>query len=202
MGLGINNKVVDINEQRYSRYKSWFHKTKQSVHINNYDYRYGITDAQREWLNIMFDELTKDGDTDYLSLAGIKMQLGEIDAVKTLLENVDLDLELEGEDRLNTDDFRSLHFKLWHAGNDKRRRSNNKAVLSKKEKTNLTVLYSILDKSNKSDYLFMAEIKRELSDFQGAETILNNSEFSEFEDYVSVMKELIKEKNPFVAQVK
>ncbi len=198
--VGVDNKTIDMNDLRFHRFEAWFVKSKRS-YVNNYIYPQEITESERMLLNLIFKDAVECSEIDYLDLAIIKMQLGEIDAVKVLLDNIDFDLELEGEDRLNTNDFRYLHFKLWQIGNDKRRITNNKDELSEKEKINLTTLYSILDESDESDYLYMAEIKRELGDFQDAEAILNSSEFNDFEQYVSVMKTLIEEKNPFVAQV-
>jgi len=200
-GQFTDKKVIDKDELRYRRFEAWFRKQSKFFMDTNQE---TPTENQISWIKYMCKEVEKDDVEDYLTLARLKMQLGEIDVVKMLLKKIDLDKELkedEEDKKPEAIDFRSLHFKLWHTGNDKRRRSNNKPELTKEEKINLNTLYLKLDVSNESDHLFMAEIKRELGDFQVAEDILNNSDFNDLEHYVSAMKTLIKEKDPFVGQV-
>ena len=177
----IKNEPIDQNLIDYHHFETWFQKRSKYFMDDSQE---KPTKKQIHMINYMYELASKDGAKDYLTMARLKMQLGEIDAVKIILEKIDLDLELEEEEEMEeieAIDFRYLHIKLWHEGNNIRRQSKNK--------------------SNESDCLLMAEIKRELGDFKEALNILNDSEFKDFKPAASIIKKLTKEKNPFVAQI-
>ncbi len=96
-----------------------------------------------------------------------------------------------------------LRFRAWWAGNDKRRegRNENKSPLSDEEKENLNSLFELLDSAIDTDRLIMAEIKRELEQFEDAEALLSEP-FDEISSQaVSTIAELVRKREPFVAKL-
>ena len=95
-----------------------------------------------------------------------------------------------------------LRIRAWWAGNDQRRGIDDKVQsLSEEEKENLDALYNILDIQDENDRIMMAEIKRELGEFNEAESIIKKTYSSEFEPAVSIIKELIKKKTSLVSKL-
>jgi hypothetical protein len=95
-----------------------------------------------------------------------------------------------------------LRLRAWWAGNDKRRYANLKHSLSDEERENLQSLYEMLNTSDDNDRIMKAEIKRELGQFEDAEAILRAPFGNEFSQAVSIIRELIQQRDPFVAEMK
>jgi hypothetical protein len=96
-----------------------------------------------------------------------------------------------------------LRFRAWWAGNDERRETvSARNYLSDEEKANLEGLYRILDYSNDNDRLMMAELKRELGEFDDAGAIMNEPFGNGLTQAASIIKELIEKKELFVAEMK
>ena len=95
-----------------------------------------------------------------------------------------------------------LRFRAWWAGNDERRKIGaTKNELSDEEKVNIEGLYRMLDFSDDNDRIMMAEIKRELGEFDDAEAIIKETFANEFTEAVTIIKELIEKKELFVAEI-
>jgi len=103
---------------------------------------------------------------------------------------------------LNKEKKMYLRIKLWRLGNDKRRIGGKKKELSKKEIKNLKFLYKMLEISDDEDRIMMAEIKRELGEFEQANVLLEKPFDKEFLHAVSTIKKLIEKKDVFVAKIK
>ncbi len=96
-----------------------------------------------------------------------------------------------------------LRLRTWWAGNDNRRGTNSiKQNMSEEEKGNLEALYNLLDYSDDNDRIRMAEIKRELSQFEDAQVILEEPFVDKLSQAVSIIRELTQRKEPFVAEMK
>ncbi len=96
-----------------------------------------------------------------------------------------------------------LRLRTWWAGNDNRRGANSiNRNLSDEEKGNLEALYNMLDSSDDNDRIMMAEIKRELGEFEDAEVILREPFVNELSQAVSIIIELNQRREPFVAEMK
>ena len=96
-----------------------------------------------------------------------------------------------------------LRLRAWWVGNDQRRDANNiRQNLSDEERGNLQALDKMLDPSEDNDRLMMAEIKRELGQFEEAEVILTEPFVNELSQAVSIIRELIQRRELFVAEMK
>lgn len=94
-----------------------------------------------------------------------------------------------------------LRMHAWWIGNDVRRdKSKRKTPILEEEKDNLKALYKMLSISKHR--IMMAEIKRELGDFRNAELILKQTSNKKRLKVESLILELIKLENPFVAEIK
>ena len=60
----------------------------------------------------------------------------------------------------------------------------------------------MLDPSDDNDRIMNAEIKRELGQFEDAKAILKEPFVNDFSQAISILKELIKRGEPFVAEMK
>jgi hypothetical protein len=95
-----------------------------------------------------------------------------------------------------------LRLRAWWAGNDRRRDiGNEKIPLSKDEQNNLQALYESLDSSDENDRIMMAEIQRERGKFKEAEELLQNPFSNELLPAASIIKNLIRKRDPFVAEM-
>lgn len=95
-----------------------------------------------------------------------------------------------------------LRVRAWWAGNDKRRYEGERTqALSGDEIENMQALYDMLDPSDDNDRLMMAEIKRELGQFEEAEIHLKKPFASEFSKTVSAIGQLVQRQDPFVAEI-
>ncbi|MEA3522587.1 MAG: hypothetical protein U9R50_06405 [Campylobacterota bacterium] len=96
-----------------------------------------------------------------------------------------------------------LRLHAWWAGNNNRRGTNKiKQLLSDEEKVNLEALGKMLDPSDDNDRIMMAEIKRELSQFEEAEDILKEPFANDLSQAVSIIRELIQRRDSYVAEMK
>ncbi len=69
-----------------------------------------------------------------------------------------------------------IRLRAWWAGNDKRRYADNiKEKLSEEERRNLQALENMLDPSDDNNRIMIAEIKRELGQFEDADNLLSKS---------------------------
>ena len=95
-----------------------------------------------------------------------------------------------------------IRLRTWWSGNDKRRNDKGiKQTLSDEEVKNLQVLYEMLDPVDDNDRITMAEIMREIGEFKKAEMILAEPFSEEFMQTVSFIKQLIRNKDPFVSKI-
>jgi len=93
-----------------------------------------------------------------------------------------------------------LRVRAWWAGNDTRRLPGNRGqALSGDEIDNLEMLYNKLEPSNENDRIMMAEIKRELGQFEAAEAMLNEPSESDLLPAVSIILGLVQKRDRFVA---
>ncbi|GEM_PF-6013515 len=60
----------------------------------------------------------------------------------------------------------------------------------------------MLDFSDNNDVVMLAEIKRELGDFEGSIRLLKKTFPEEVSKAVSIIYELAKKRNPFVTEIK
>lgn len=96
-----------------------------------------------------------------------------------------------------------IRLRVWWAGNDKRRRAGDiKENLSSNEVENLEALFNILDSSDDNDRIMMAEIKRELCQFEDAEIILSEPFSKGLSQAASIISELVQKQNPFVSEMR
>jgi len=99
------------------------------------------------------------------------------------------------------EEYIRLH--IWWKGNDKRRYNDNtKEKLSEEEIRNLQALEKILDPYDDDSRILIAEIKRELGQFEEAEKLLNKPFDQELSHVVSIIRDLIQKRDPFVAEIK
>jgi hypothetical protein len=97
---------------------------------------------------------------------------------------------------------RYLRIRAWWSGNDKRRDTKTvKQNLSDEEIENIQALYFMLDSSDENDRIMMAEIMREMGQFENAEMILEKPFTDELSEEVSIIGELIQKREPFVAKI-
>ena len=115
----------------------------------------------------------------------------ELNDYYSILESIKIDKEKEHYIRL----------RAWWAGNDKRRDTKIKQDFSEKEIENLQSLNNLLDDSNDNDRLMHAEIKRELGEFEEAESILSDPFNEEFAKAVNNISGLVQERKSFVAKM-
>ncbi len=93
-----------------------------------------------------------------------------------------------------------LRFHAWWKGNDQRRYEDKEKVpMSEKEKDNLIELYELL--SIDKYHIAMAEIKRELGEFDKAKEILNNNSSSKSKQVEILIIKLIKQRDSNVALI-
>jgi hypothetical protein len=96
-----------------------------------------------------------------------------------------------------------LRIRAWWAGNDKRRGiKNTTKSMSDAEKSNLQALANMLNISDDGDCILLAEIKRELEDFESAITLLERTFPDQLSQVASIIRELAKKQYPFVGEIK
>ena len=106
------------------------------------------------------------------------------------------------EKNLNQEKELYVRIRAWWKGNDVRRgNKKNPSGLTKKERANLQTLFKVLDPVDDNQRILMAEIKRELEDFDGAVELLDKTFPDRFSHFVSTIRKLAKERNPFVAEI-
>ena len=104
---------------------------------------------------------------------------------------------------LQTDKEFYLRLRAWWAGNDLRRENKpeKKSEMSPPEIDNLQHLFLLLDVNKEHQRLMMAEIYRELKQFEEAEILLNIPFTEQFENTVALLKKLVRQKDPFVTEI-
>ncbi len=96
-----------------------------------------------------------------------------------------------------------VRLRAWWSGNDKRRYdTSEKEDLSPKEIQNLKAFYEILDPSDDNDRVMMAEIQRELGNYEGAQDLLKKPLPDHLSRPASVIRELARRGERFVAEIK
>ncbi len=96
-----------------------------------------------------------------------------------------------------------IRLRAWWAGNDKRRSADDiKEKLSEEERRNLQELEKMLDPSDDGNRIMIAEIKRELGQFEDADNLLSRPFDDELSHTASIIRELIQKRDPFVAELK
>ncbi|ORC37395.1 hypothetical protein B4O97_04175 [Marispirochaeta aestuarii] len=96
-----------------------------------------------------------------------------------------------------------LRIRAWWSGNDDRiLQHKTDQVLSEDEKDNLHKLYELLVPSDDEERMMIAEIKRELGEYDEARQHLTDPFPQEFTRIVSTIMKLIEEADPRVAEVK
>jgi len=102
---------------------------------------------------------------------------------------------------------RYLRVRFWWLENTMRRylfadrMGDEREPLSERESENIKRLFGLLDRSGEEDRLMMAEIKRELGEFEEAEDLLEGPFPKRLTYAVSTMKDLIDKHDPFVAPI-
>lgn len=92
--------------------------------------------------------------------------------------------------------------RVWWAGNDVRRQSDNAAPITEVERANLAAIIQLLDVANENDRIMMAEIMRELGRFAEAADLLKPAVDKKHQQGVAIIKGLITQKNARVAEMK
>jgi len=108
------------------------------------------------------------------------------------------------ESNIDSTKEKYLRLRAWWAGNDKRRYVHvEQRDLSAAEEENLKIFYKTLDPCRDEDRIMMAEIKRELSEFDDVEAIIMKP-FSDisFQATVMIIKELTDKGDSVVAAMR
>ena len=95
-----------------------------------------------------------------------------------------------------------VRLRLWWAGNDDRRESEQPTPLDSFEIENLRAFLALLDEAEEDDRLMKAEALRELGEFAKAEELLDFKFDEEMTHAVDVIRELIKNRVATVAEIK
>jgi hypothetical protein len=99
------------------------------------------------------------------------------------------------------DKERYLRLRTWWAGNDARRTNIGRIPISSQEESNLIALLQILDESIDNDLVMKAEIMRELSRFEEAETLLAKPMDGMISQVATFIKNLASDKDPIVRKI-
>ena len=102
---------------------------------------------------------------------------------------------------LNKQKEHYIRLRVWWAENDKRRDAKTMEAFSENEKNNLQLLTQFLDDSDDNNRLMRAEIKRELGEFEAAESILSEPFDEALSKAVTIIRDLVQERNSFVAKM-
>lgn len=94
-----------------------------------------------------------------------------------------------------------LRFQAWQVGNDPRRGESEKPEMTDNEKKNLLALKEVLDVSDDNGRLLIAEIMRELGNFEAAMAYLEEPFEEGYIHPVSVIKGLNEKQNPWVGKL-
>ncbi|RLB36823.1 MAG: hypothetical protein DRH12_15255 [Deltaproteobacteria bacterium] len=95
-----------------------------------------------------------------------------------------------------------VRIRAWWAGNDERREVKSiPKDISDVERSNLQVLVNMLDTSDDNDCIMIAEIKRELGDFEGAIAVLEKTFPGELSQAASIIRELARNQYSFVEEI-
>lgn len=97
---------------------------------------------------------------------------------------------------------RYVRLRTWWAGNDRRRESGHSTPLDSFEARNLRAFVTLLDESEDNDRLMKAEALRESGDFADAERLLATDFPDELLQAVSIIRELNRNRNSTVAEMK
>jgi len=88
-----------------------------------------------------------------------------------------------------------LHRRGWWEGNDRRRESSAQNLsLSPEERENLDAYYRCLDPSKSEDRVIMAEIKRELGEFEAAIALLRKPVHKSYSLIANYIKDLVQKR--------
>ena len=102
---------------------------------------------------------------------------------------------------------RHLRVCVWWSENNERRYmfadgfDDHEIPLSDRESGNIKRLFGLLDHSGEEDRIMMAEIKRELGEFEAAKELLEGPFPRRLTFAVSTIKDLIDKQDPFVAPI-
>jgi len=107
---------------------------------------------------------------------------------------------LESTELINDQEL-YLRWTYWHLMNDPRRKSSELLPLGIDEVENLQRLLELLKSPSESTRLTIAEIYRELGDFEACEKMLDYDFSQEFISVAVAIYMLQEEKNPFVGEV-
>ncbi len=111
-------------------------------------------------------------------------------------------LKLE-QDTLDREKEIYLRIRIWWLENDKRRIPfGERPIMTELERNNILLLYNKLDITEDAERIIMAEIKRELGEFEEVKVILKKP-FSRdvSKDKLSTIIKHTKRKNPFVVKI-